>query len=44
MLLSVAPLLVGIQMLMHALLLDIQESPDTPMSAPAKSLTDRPPP
>lgn len=43
-LLSVGPLLVGIQMLMYALLLDIQESPDTPMAAPATSLTDRPPP
>jgi len=31
-LLSVAPALVGIQMLMYALLLDIQESPDGPMN------------
>jgi hypothetical protein len=30
-LLSVAPTLIGIQMLMYALLLDIQESPDGPM-------------
>src|SRR3954454_20692004 len=31
-LLSVAPLLVGIQMLLYALMLDIQESPDQPMT------------
>jgi glycosyltransferase involved in cell wall biosynthesis len=31
-LLSVAPSLIGIQMLMYALLLDIQESPDGPMT------------
>lgn len=31
-LLSVAPLLVGIQMLLYALMLDIQESPDRPMT------------
>ena len=31
-LLSVAPLLVGIQMLLYALMLDIQESPDSPMT------------
>ena len=32
MLLSVAPLLVGVQMLLYALMLDIQESPDQPMT------------
>ncbi len=42
-LLSVAPLLVGVQMLMYALLLDIQESPDTPLAAPARTLHDSPP-
>jgi glycosyltransferase involved in cell wall biosynthesis len=31
-LLAVAPLLVGIQMLLYALMLDIQESPDSPMT------------
>ncbi len=31
-LLSVAPLLVGVQMLLYALMLDIQESPDSPMT------------
>jgi glycosyltransferase involved in cell wall biosynthesis len=31
-LLSVAPLLIGIQMLLYALMLDIQESPDQPMT------------
>src|SRR3954454_2411856 len=31
-LLSVAPLLVGIQMLLYALMLDIQGSPDSPMT------------
>ena len=30
--LAVAPLLVGMQMLMYALMLDIQESPDQPMT------------
>lgn len=30
--LAVAPLLVGLQMLLYALLLDIQESPDSPMT------------
>jgi glycosyltransferase involved in cell wall biosynthesis len=30
--LSIAPLLIGLQMLLYALLLDIQESPDSPMT------------
>ncbi|HEV7213170.1 MAG TPA: glycosyltransferase family 2 protein [Blastococcus sp.] len=39
-LLSVAPLLVGIQMLLYALLLDIQESPDSPMTIDYRRMAD----
>jgi glycosyltransferase involved in cell wall biosynthesis len=39
--LSVAPLLVGIQMLLYALFLDIQESPDSPMIIDYRRLTEQ---
>src|SRR3954454_16557935 len=39
-LLSVAPLLVGIQMLLYALMLDIQESPDSPMTVDYRRMAD----
>jgi glycosyltransferase involved in cell wall biosynthesis len=39
-LLSVAPLLVGVQMLLYALMLDIQESPDSPMTIDYRRMAD----
>jgi glycosyltransferase involved in cell wall biosynthesis len=39
-LLSVAPLLVGVQMLLYALMLDIQESPDQPMTIDYRRMAD----
>jgi hypothetical protein len=39
--LSVGPLLVGLQMLMYAVLLDIQESPDMPMEVVWSRLDER---
>lgn len=38
--LAVAPMLVGIQMLLYALLLDIQESPDSPMTIDYRRVAD----
>jgi glycosyltransferase involved in cell wall biosynthesis len=38
--LAVAPLLVGVQMLLYALLLDIQESPDSPMTIDYRRVAD----
>ena len=39
-LLAVAPMLVGIQMLLYALMLDIQESPDSPMTIDYRRIAD----
>lgn len=41
--LAVAPFLLGMQMLMYALMLDIQESPDRPSAPPSRRLRDDPP-
>jgi glycosyltransferase involved in cell wall biosynthesis len=41
--LAVAPFLLGIQMLMYALLLDIQESPDRPWAPPSYRMRDEVP-
>lgn len=41
--LAVTPFLLGVQMLMYALLLDIQESPDRPLAPPSRQLRDDPP-
>jgi hypothetical protein len=38
--LSIAPLLIGLQMLLYALLLDIQESPDSPMTIDYRRLSE----
>ena len=40
--LAVTPLLLGMQMLMYALLLDIQESPDRPWAPPSQPSTTAP--
>jgi glycosyltransferase involved in cell wall biosynthesis len=40
--LAVAPFLLGMQMLMYALMLDIQESPDRPWAPPSRQLRDDP--
>jgi len=40
--LSIAPLLIGLQMLLYALLLDIQESPDSPMTIDYRRLHESP--
>lgn len=41
--LAVAPWLLGMQMLMYALMLDIQESPDRPWAPPSRQLREDPP-
>lgn len=40
--LAVAPWLLGMQMLMYALMLDIQESPDRPWASPSRQLREDP--
>lgn len=40
--LAVAPFLLGMQMLMYALMLDIQESPDRPWAPPSRQLREDP--
>lgn len=40
--LAVAPFLLGMQMLMYSLMLDIQESPDRPWAPPSRQLRDDP--
>lgn len=40
--LAVAPFLLGMQMLMYALMLDIQESPDRPWAPPSRQLREGP--
>ncbi len=42
--LAVAPWLLGMQMLMYALMLDIQESPDRPWAPPSRQVRDPLPP
>lgn len=41
--LAVTPFLLGMQMLMYALMLDIQESPDRPWAPPSRQLREDPP-